>query len=64
MDPLNIEEYDKRIIENHDNKIIENNFRESQEEQSDIHCLRKGRGGGVWDETKQIKYIESRMQSS
>ena len=64
MDPLNIEEYDKRIFENHHNRIIENNFRALLEEQSDIHYLRKGRGGGGWDETKQIKCVESKMQSS
>ena len=47
MDPLNIEEYDKRIFENHHNRIIENNFRALLEEQSGIHYLRKGRRGMV-----------------
>ena len=55
MDPLNIEEYDKRIIENITTGSLKKNFLASLEEQSGIHCLKKGRGGGVWDETKSIK---------
>ena len=46
MDPLNIEDYDKRIIENHDNRIFENNFRASLEIGTIWHPLFKKRNGG------------------
>ena len=62
MDPLKIEEYDKRIIENMTTGSLEKNFRASLEKGTIWDPLFKKRKGG--DETKSIKYIESRMQSS